>query len=185
MADLCFMPHGALAQKLVHIINPASQVRAQAIEPPEPVETPLPCRPTVDGDLLHGEGLFDILRPKLEITCRSIFTPSSRVWRWLTPEEFLQVFDVPLFLIPQLMEDWQTSSLFLRSLSPLIVASIFCSMWAGVWGEGERGLVRGMKSRLVRIFTCKNQGRRDRMQDPTLLEWRQGKMANRRLRFKR
>ncbi len=125
-----FAPQWALAQTLVHVINPASQVRAQAIEPPEPVESPLLHVPIIRRDLLHGEGLFDISRPKLDITCCSIFKPSCWVRRRLTPKEFLWVFDIPSFLIPKLLEDRQTRSLLLRSLSPLIVVSIFWSMWA-------------------------------------------------------
>jgi hypothetical protein len=105
MASSCFAPQGALAQTLVHIINPVSQVRAQAIKPPKPVELPLLRMPIVCGDLLRGEGLFDISCPKLNITCCSVFKPSDWVrWR-LTPKEFLRVFDIPSFLIPQLLED--------------------------------------------------------------------------------
>jgi hypothetical protein len=77
MADLCFRPHWALAQTLAHTINPASIVRAPAINPPEPIETPPLRQPIVSGDLLCGEGLFDISRPKLEIACCSVFTPSG------------------------------------------------------------------------------------------------------------
>jgi hypothetical protein len=172
IANLCFRPHGALAQTLAHTNNPALIVRAPAINPLEPIEMPPPRQPIVSGDLLHGEGLFDISHPKLEIACRSIFTPSGWVRRWLTPEEFLWVFDIPVLLTPQLLDDRQSRSLLLRSLSPLVVASIFCSMWAVVGGGGRMGHVWGMKSRLVRIYTWLKWERRGRLRIPTLLEWR-------------
>ncbi len=105
MTASCFAPQVALAQMLVHVINPASQVRAQAIKPPKPVEKPLSCMLIVHGDLLCGEGLFYISRPKLNIACRSVLKPSGWVRRRLTPKEFLPVFDILLFLIPQLLDD--------------------------------------------------------------------------------
>ncbi len=139
--------------------------------PPKPVELPLLCMPIICGDLLRGEGLFDVSRPKLDIACRSVFKPSGWVRRRLTPKKFLWVFDGPLFLIPHLLEDQQMRSLLLHSLSPLIVASIFCSMWAGVGGGGwPRGPVRVLKFRLVRICTWASQGRRNKVRNPTLLK---------------
>jgi hypothetical protein len=105
IANSCFRPHGDLAQMLAHTINPASINRAPAIDPPEPIEMPPPRQPIVSGDLLRGEGLFDIPRQKLEIACRSVFTPFSWVQRWLTPEEFLRVFDIPALLTSQLLDN--------------------------------------------------------------------------------
>ena len=134
MADPCFRPHGALAQTLAHTINPASIVRASDINPPEPIEMPPPRQPIVSRDLLCGEGLFDISCPKLKIACRSVFTPSGWVRQWLTPKEFLWVFDVLALLTPQLLDNRRLHSLLLCSLSPLVVASIFHSMWAVVGG---------------------------------------------------
>ena len=54
----CFVPQGALAQTLGHIINPASDTRGQNIKPPMALQPPVPRSPIVQDGLLRGKGLF-------------------------------------------------------------------------------------------------------------------------------
>jgi hypothetical protein len=75
-----------------------------------------------------GGGLFNITRLKLEIACPSVFKPIGWVQQLLTPQELLQVFDVPAALTQPLSVDKRKRSLLLSSLYHLIVSSIFHTM---------------------------------------------------------
>ena len=130
----CFVPQGALAQTLGHIINPASARGGPPIEPPTCVPTPVPRAPVVLDGLLRGDGLFDVFRPRIEIACRSVFSPTKWVRRQLSPEEFLRTFDVPAMLVDHFLANRHDRSLLLRSLPPLVVAGILRSMWGRVRG---------------------------------------------------
>jgi hypothetical protein len=145
MEALCFAPCDALALTLVHVVNPALPGKAQMIKPPKPIEPPIPCAPIIQDDCLRGKGLFDITHPKLKIACQSVFKPSGWVQRLLTPQEFLRVFDVPAALIQQLSKDRWVRSLLLRSLSPLIMTSIFHTMWSGIGGGISQEPYQGSK----------------------------------------
>jgi hypothetical protein len=169
MADSCFRPHKALAQTLAHTINTASIVRAPAIDPLEPIETPPPRQPVVSRDLLHGEGLFDISCPKLEIACRSVFTPSSWVQQWLTPKEYLWVFDVLALLTPQLLDNQRLRSLLLRSLLPLVVASIFCSVWVVVGGGRANETCLGNEVQISEDLHMVETGEKRQIADPNIV----------------
>jgi hypothetical protein len=123
----CFMPQGALAQMLGHIINPASDTQGQNIEPPMALQPLVPWSPIVQDGLLHGEGLFDVF-------CRSVFAPTKWVHRGVSPEELLCIFDVPSVLAQHFLANHRDCSLLLRSLPSIVVAAVFWSMWGRVEG---------------------------------------------------
>jgi hypothetical protein len=56
----CVGPKGALAQTLAHVINLSLLGSASKIEPPKLIKPPIPCAPIVQGEILHGKGLFKI-----------------------------------------------------------------------------------------------------------------------------
>ena len=130
----CFVPQGALAQTLGHIINPASDTRGQNIEPPMALQPPVLQSPIVQDGLLRGEGLFDVFRPKLEVACCSVFAPTKWVHRGVSPKELLLIFDIPSALVQHFLANRRDCSLLLRSLLSIVVAAVFRSMWGRVEG---------------------------------------------------
>jgi hypothetical protein len=72
----------------------------------------------------------------------------------LMSQEFLQVFDVPAALTQPLSADKRVHSLLLRNLSPLIVSSIFITMWPGLGGGSLRNPTKVALSRPATALIC-------------------------------
>ena len=103
----CSIPHGALAQTLGQVMNPATKINAaqlkpSQIDPPAAVPAPTPWALIVVNGLLRCKGLYDIFHPKIDISCRSMFSPSKWVQRLPSAENFFGYLTFCLGLRPSL-----------------------------------------------------------------------------------
>jgi hypothetical protein len=79
------------------------------------------------------------------------------------------VFDVPALLAPQLLDDRRLCSLLLCSLSPLVVASIFRSMWAVVGGGRANGTCLGNEVQIGEDLHMVEMGEKRQIADPNVV----------------
>ena len=89
--------------------------------------------------MLRVDGLYDVSQPSLLVACPSVFSKTGWVKRPLSRKEILRLFDVPTSMDERLLERRDLND-FVNVTSPLVVTSVFRTLWGVVMGgqESER-----------------------------------------------
>jgi hypothetical protein len=124
-----FRQSGSLPRVLAHIMNAATPDASQEIDPPKPITAPIPCPPIVRDGMLRQEGLLNVFRPLLPIACPCVFKSSGWAQRPLLAKELLRAFDMPLDMDSILLTDRRARGVLQRSVTPIVVAAVFCLLW--------------------------------------------------------
>jgi hypothetical protein len=88
--------------------------------------------------MLHQEGLLDVFRPLLNVACPCVFNATGWAQRQLLAKEILHAFVVPLNMDEVLLAERRAQGVLQRSITPIVVLAIFCSLWSDN-GGGDMG----------------------------------------------
>lgn len=126
-----------VARSISHSWNPAAKCRLiSCADSPPSVSGPVPKVITFNN-LLRVEGLLSVRAPFGLVCGPSVFKPGASIARRLTPLELHRLYDLPMVFDPALLESSfgpQHPLPFEASISPTILASIFCHVWGFVGG---------------------------------------------------
>ena len=133
LAAMGFHPPPCMPRVLKHLLNSATPGRFVEIEEPASLQGSAARAPLVINGLLRREGLLDVHHPRRLVACPSVFAKSGWVSRRLSRGELLRAFDVPVAM-DDLFSWTANSDVTLpcgipHTISPLIVTSIFRSLW--------------------------------------------------------
>ena len=170
-AESAFVPPPCTPRVLKHMLVSSTPGSYQSIEEPRPLDT-TPARSVlvVDG-LLRGEGLYDVESPSRLVACPSVFSKTGWVKRSLSHKELLRVFDLPTAMDKVLMERPHMLD-FVDGLSPMVVTSIFRTLW----GVSEGGRDRDQRDREQRTAPSESSPSRVR---EIGVEWNKEEESNR------
>ena len=129
-----FHPPPALPRILAHIVNAATPDPSREIEPPCPIDEPVPRAPIVRDGMLRLEGLFDVFDPLVPVACPCVFKASGWSKRSLSVKELLRVFDTPLAMDDVLIPDRRARNIIQRGITPIVVSAIFHALWSNGMG---------------------------------------------------
>jgi hypothetical protein len=129
-----FRPTPALPRILAHILNAATPDLSREIEPPYPIDEPIPCSPIVRDGMLRQEGLSDIFWPTLHIACPCIFKASGWAQHTLSAKEILRAFNTPLNMDEILLTDRRARGILQCSITLIVDSAIFRLLWSGHGG---------------------------------------------------
>ena len=109
------------------------------MEAPLPLVGPLPREPIISGGLLHRDGLLDVHSPTREIMRPSVFIASGWVRGRLAAMEYLHAYNIPLALFPAILASERSPlGAIGKSLSSLLVTTLFHAIWSENFGGGSR-----------------------------------------------
>ena len=125
---------------LSHIINPAEKtIRRPQVEAPLPLVGPIPREPIISDGLLRRDDLLDVHSPTREILRPSVFVASGWVRGCLAATEYLHAYDIPLALFPAILASERLPlGAIGKSLSSLLVTTLFHAIWSENFGGGSR-----------------------------------------------
>ncbi len=133
-----FHPPPVLPRILVHILNAPTPDPSSKIEPPSPIDEPIPRYPIVRDGRLCQEGLLNIFQPSLNVACPCVFKATGWAQRPLSAKEILRAFDTPLNMGEILLTERRALDILQCSITPIVVSAIFRLLWSG-HGGGEMG----------------------------------------------
>ncbi len=92
----------------------------------------------IDG-MMQREGLFNIGKPTAPIACPCVFKPTGWGRRSLSAKELLRAFDVSPLDNAVLLTHRRAWMLLQRSITPLVVTTIYRNLWNTGGGNGGAG----------------------------------------------
>lgn len=135
--ESAFVPPPCTPRVLKHLIEAATMGSFHAIAEPAPLGPALPRSVLVSDGLVRCEGLYDVSEPSRLIACPSVFSKTGWVKRMLSRKELLRLFDLPTGMDGVLLNQPQLVD-FVNGLSPLVVTSVFRTLWGKVEGGRNR-----------------------------------------------
>ena len=138
----------ALPRTLRHLINSAWRGRQEEIDTPPPLQGAVERIPIVVEGLLRPEGLLDVHRPSLPITCPSVFVPGKWIRRVLSPRELLRAYDIPASYDTRVEERARSCKGILpcgiaNGVTPLVLTAILRNLWGSGGGASPTGVASG------------------------------------------
>lgn len=135
------LPAASVQRTVKHFVNAATRGGFKAIKRPPTVPADVAREPLVVYGLGRIDGLYDVAEPSREYAVPSVFKSTGWVQRRLSPSEWLNLHDMPVDLNKSLAEDSTARSVIALALSPLVISSLFHTLWGSVAGGGQ--LTRG------------------------------------------
>jgi len=174
LAAMGFHPPPCMPRVLKHLLNSATPGRFVEIEEPASLQGSAARAPLVINGLLRREGLLDVHHPRRLVACPSVFAKSGWVSRRLSRGELLRAFDVPVAM-DDLFSWTANSDVTLpcgipHTISPLIVTSIFRSLWDNSGGGEDSVASYDEKHSGVRAVNTPNSPQKTKVHDDESLD---------------